>query len=292
MCDEHTHLENEAYFQSHAQINRRQFVTGMLGVGLMMYLPVNANAQSVNQSYVTIKTPDGIADAYFVHPSTGKHPAVLIWPDILGLRPAFEMMGKRLAENGYAVLVVNPYYRTQKAPVVGVGASYDDPDTRTTVQTLAKTLSPETNVIDAKAFVRFLDKQAVVDSSKKMGTTGYCMGGPIVMRTAAAIPERIGAAASFHGGGLATDANNSPHLLVPKMKARFLIAVAENDDQRDPKAKETLASSFAAAGLKAEIEVYKDALHGWCPPDSRVYNEVQAERAWNRLLVTLEETLA
>ena len=292
MCDEHTHQENEAYFKTHASLNRRQFVTGMLGVGLMMYLPVNANAQAVAQSYVTIKTPDGDADAYFVHPSDGKHPAVLIWPDILGLRPAFEMMGKRLAESGYAVLVVNPYYRTQKAPVVGVGASYDDPETRTAVQALAKTLSPETNVIDAKAFVQFLDKQKAVDASKKIGTTGYCMGGPIVMRTAAAIPERIGAAASFHGGGLATDADNSPHLLIPKMKARFLIAVAENDDQRDPKAKETLASSFAEAGLKAEIEVYKGALHGWCPPDSRVYNEAQAERAWSRLLVTLEEGLA
>ena len=292
MCDEHTHQENEAYFKTHASLNRRQFVTGMLGVGLMMYLPVNANAKAVTQSYVTIKTPDGDADAYFVHPSDGKHPAVLIWPDILGLRPAFEMMGKRLAESGYAVLVVNPYYRTQKAPVVGVGASYDDPDTRTAVQALAKTLSPETNVIDAKAFVQFLDKQKSVDSSKKIGTTGYCMGGPIVMRTAAAIPERIGAAASFHGGGLATDADNSPHLLIPKMKARFLIAVADNDDQRDPKAKETLASSFASAGLKAEIEVYKGALHGWCPPDSRVYNEAQAERAWSRLLVTLEEALA
>ncbi len=292
MCDEHTHQENEAYFKTHASLNRRQFVTGMLGVGLMMYLPANANAQAVTQSYVTIKTPDGDADAYFVHPSDGKHPAVLIWPDILGLRPAFEMMGKRLAESGYAVLVVNPYYRTQKAPVVGVGASYDDPDTRTTVQALAKTLSPETNVIDAKAFVQFLDKQKSVDSSKKIGTTGYCMGGPIVMRTAAAIPERIGAAASFHGGGLATDADNSPHLLIPKMKARFLIAVADNDDQRDPKAKETLASSFASAGLTAEIEVYKGALHGWCPPDSRVYNEAQAERAWSRLLVLLEEALA
>lgn len=292
MCDEHTHQENETYFKTHASLNRRQFVTGMLGVGLMMYLPVNANAKAVTQSYVTIKTPDGDADAYFVHPSDGKHPAVLIWPDILGLRPAFEMMGKRLAESGYAVLVVNPYYRTQKAPVVGVGASYDDPDTRTAVQALAKTLSPETNVIDAKAFVQFLDKQKSVDSSKKIGTTGYCMGGPIVMRTAAAIPERIGAAASFHGGGLATDADNSPHLLIPKMKARFLIAVADNDDQRDPKAKETLASSFASAGLTAEIEVYKGALHGWCPPDSRVYNETQAERAWSRLLVTLEEALA
>lgn len=291
MCDEHTHQENEDYFKAHAQINRRHFVAGMLGAGLMMYLPINAHAQAVSQSYVTIKTLDGIADAYFVHPSTGKHPAVLIWPDILGLRPAFEMMCKRLAESGYAVLVVNPYYRTQKAPVVGVGASYDDPDTRTTVQALAKTLSPETNVIDAKAFVQFLDEQKAVDTSKKIGTTGYCMGGPMVMRTAAAIPERIGAAASFHGGGLATDAENSPHLLIPKMKASFLIAVAENDDQRDPKAKETLASSFADAGLKAEIEVYKGALHGWCPPDSRVYNEAQAERAWSRLVGILEEAL-
>lgn len=290
MCDDLTQKDDENFFKEKG-LTRRQFVQGVAGVGVAMCLPLTANAMSVTQSYVSIKTPDGVADAYFVHPSSGQHPAVLIWPDILGLRPAFEMMGKRLAESGYSVLVVNPYYRNEAAPVVEEGASYADEATRTIVRKLADALSPETHVTDAKAFVSFLDEQASVDTSKKMGTTGYCMGGPIVMRTAAAVPERIGAAASFHGGGLVTDGEDSPHLLIPEMEAQFLIAIAENDDQRDPEAKNVLRKHFAEADLKAEIEVYEGAMHGWCPPDSRAYNEAQAERAWSRLLATLDEAL-
>ncbi len=157
---------------------------------------------------------------------------------------------------------------------------------------LMRSLSPETNVTDARAFVGFLDEQDAVDSSRKMGTMGYCMGGPMTMRTAAALPDRIGAGASFHGGGLVTDQPNSPHLLVKDMTAHYLFAIAENDDQRQPEAKDVLRETFEAAGLPAEIEVYEDAMHGWCPPDTPVYHEAQAERAWSRLLALFERALA
>ena len=227
-----------------------------------------------------------------MHPSSGVHPGVLIWPDALGLRPAFEQMGRRLAESGYAVLVVNPYYRTMKAPVLPEGASFRDKATRDTIFPLMRSLSPETNVTDARAFVGFLDSQDAVASDRKMGTMGYCMGGPITMRTAAALPGRIGAGASFHGGRLVTDTPDSPHLLVDKMRAHYLFAIAENDNKKDPEAKNVLREVFAAAGLPAEIEVYAGTQHGWCPPDSAVYNEAQAERAWSRLLALLETALA
>lgn len=289
MCDDLTQEDNERYAQN--QLNRRQFVAGMVGASLAMYFPISANAMSVTEATVNVTTPDGSADCYFVHPASGKHPAVILWPDILGLRPAFELMGKRLAQAGYAVLVVNPFYRSQKAPVVGEGASYADEATRTAVTALAKTLSPATHVIDAKAFVGFLDQQAAVDSSKKIGTMGYCMSGAIAFRTAATIPQRIGAVASFHGGGLVSDSPDSPHLLIPKTKAQFLVAIAENDDQRDVEAKNVLRKSFADAKVKAEVEVYIGALHGWCPPDSRVYHQEQAERAWSRLLALFEAAL-
>jgi carboxymethylenebutenolidase len=217
---------------------------------------------------------------------------VIVWPDIVGLRPAFRMMGKRLAESGYAVLVVNPYYRRIKAPVFPEVASFQDPATREVLMPLARSLSAETNVTDAKAFVAFLDSQAAVDKNRRIGTTGYCMGGPMTMRTAAAVPDRIGAGASFHGGRLVTDGEDSPHLLVPEMQASFLFAVAANDDEREPEAKNVLRETFAAANLPAEIEVYEGAMHGWCPPDSAVYNEAQAERAWSRLLALFETALA
>jgi carboxymethylenebutenolidase len=202
------------------------------------------------------------------------------------------MMGKRLAESGYAVLVVNPFYRQARSPVVPEGASFQDESVRNTVFPLAQALSAETHVTDARAFIGWLDQQSAVDTSRGVGTTGYCMGGPMVMRTAAAVPDRVAAAATFHGGGLVTDADNSPHLLIPEMQASFLHAVAANDDESDPEAKNVLRESYAAAGLPAEIEVYEGALHGWCPPDSAVYNEPQAERAWSRLLVLFESALA
>jgi carboxymethylenebutenolidase len=286
MCDQHFEDDMKKY------LTRRQFGALSVGVGMAMLLPRAADALDVKESDVNVKTPDGVADCYFVHPASGAHAGVVVWPDILGLRPAFRQMGKRLAESGYSVLVVNPFYRQKRAPVVPAGASFADEATRNTVLPLAKALNATTHVTDARAFVAFLDSQAPVDKNRKIGTTGYCMGGPIVMRTAAAVPNRIGAGASFHGGGLVTKEPDSPHLLVPTMKAQFLFAVAENDDQREPEAKSVLKETFAKAGLPAEIEVYAGAAHGWCPPDSAVYNEKQAERAWSRLMVLFQKALA
>ncbi len=291
MCDENTVEDNKEYLRKSGLFSRRQFSKLTAGSALAMLLPRVAHALTVSERDVTVPTPDGTADCYFVSPSSGKHPGVLIWPDILGLRPTFRAMGKRLAESGYSVLVVNPYYRSATAPVIPEGASFADESTRNTVFPLARQLSAETHMTDAKAFVAFIDAQAEVDTSRKIGTTGYCMGGPIVMRTAAAVPDRIGAAATFHGGGLVTDSADSPHLLVPKMKAHFLFAIAANDDERDPEAKNVLRETYDKAGLPAEIEVYEGAMHGWCPPDSSVYHEAQAERAWARLLVLFATAL-
>ena len=286
MC-EHDHFENDL----DRYMTRRQFGALTAGAGLMMMLPRAADALDIVDADVAIETPDGVADAYFVHPASGAHAAVLVWPDILGLRPSFRDMGRRLAESGYAVLTVNPFYRQQRAPVVPEGASFADEATRDLVMPLARALTPATHVTDARAFVAWLDGQPAVDANRKIGTTGYCMGGPMVMRTAATVPERIGAGASFHGSRLVMDDPDSPHLLVPQMQASFLIAIAENDDERDPEAKHVLRASFDTAGLPAEIEVYEGAAHGWCPPDSPVYHERQAERAWDRLLALFETAL-
>jgi len=290
MCDDHS-IDDMLEYASRTDLTRRRFGALSLGTGLAMMLPSVAGAAEVSEKDVEIKTPDGTCDAYFVHPASGKHPGVLIWADALGLRPAFRQMAKRLAESGYSVLVPNPFYRKAKAPIVPPGASFQDPATRATVMSMMAALNPETHVTDAKAFIAFLDAQSPVDTKRKLATTGYCMGGPITMRTAANFPDRIGAAASFHGGGLVTDKPDSPHLLVPKMKAEYLIAIAANDDQRQPEAKDTLKQAFATAKLKAEVEVYEGAQHGWCPPDSQVYNEAQAEKAWSRMLATFKTGL-
>ena len=280
MCDDRTVADNYEYLRS-KKLTRRQFGAVSAGVGLTMFWPRAANARQVTQANIDVTTPDGVADCYFVHPSSGTHPGVLIWPDAFGLRPAMMQMGSRLAESGYSVLVVNQYYRTQRAPVVN---TTNFAEVRDTLAPLMGSLNAETQVRDARAFVRFLDSQPVVDPNRKMGTMGYCMGGPFTMRTAATVPERIGAGASFHGGGLVTEGADSPHLLVPRMQAHFLFAIAENDDESQPEAKDVLRDSFSRAGLPAKIEVYAGALHGWCPPDSTVYHEAQAERAWTRLL--------
>lgn len=282
MCDQ-DHFEEDVKKYSRRQIG----AMAAAGVGAAIMLPRAANAAEVTESDVNIKTPDGECDAYFATPTSGAHAAVLVWPDIFGLRPAFRQMGKRLAESGYSVLVVNPFYRTKKAPTAANGASTPIQE----VFPLARSLNPTTHTADAKAFVAWLDAQPQVDKTKKIGTIGYCMGGPIVMRTAAAVPARVGAGATFHGGGLVTKEPDSPHLLIPQMKAQFLIAVAENDDQRDPEAKNVLKESFANANLPAEIEVYP-AGHGWCPPDTRVHDPEQAEKAWGRMLALFEKALA
>lgn len=299
MCDLETQNDAEAFLaqreidsKDSKTLSRREFTALSAVAGAGMLLPAVANAQSVTESEVEITTADGVADCYFVHPAQGSHAAVIVWPDILGLRPAFRAMGKRLAESGYSVLVVNPFYRDARSPVVSEGASFGQPETRAIVLPMARNLNAETHFMDARAMVEFLDAQPSVDTSKRIGTTGYCMGGPMVMRTVAAVPERLGAGATFHGGGLATDADNSPHLLIPQTQSAMLHCVAANDDEADPVAKDTLSTAYAAARLPAEIEVYDGALHGWCPPDSQVYNEAQAERAWSRMLALFEVALA
>jgi carboxymethylenebutenolidase len=258
MCDNDS-IDDMLEFQRRAELSRRQFGAMTVGTGLMFMLPQLADAAEVKESDVQIKTADGTCDAYFVHPASGKHPGVLVWPDIFGLRPAFRKMGKRLAESGYSVLVVNQFYRTKKPPIAAEGASFQDPDVRAALMKLAGTLSKDTVDTDAKAFIPWLDKQDAVDKKRKMGTTGYCMGGPMTIRTAAAFPDRVGAAI---------------------------------DDEKQPEEKNALREAFAKAKLPAEIEVYEGTLHGWCPPDSQVYNEAQAEKAWSRMLAVFGKALA
>jgi carboxymethylenebutenolidase len=287
MCDQDQFEKDRQEYEARGLVTRRQFGV-LVGAGIALMLPRVANAVSVTDGDVTVTTPDGACDAYFVHPASGTAPAVLLWPDIFGLRPAMRQMGKRLAESGYAVIVVNPFYRVKKAPTAESGAT-------TPIQQLmplAQALTETTQMTDAKAFVAWLDQQPSVAKNRKIGTQGYCMGGPIAFRTAAAAPDRIGAVASFHGGGLVTNAPNSPHLQASKTKAQFLIEIADNDDKRAPNDKTTLKETFAAAKLPAEIEVYEGAAHGWCPPDSQVYNEPAAEKAWSRLLALYSKALA
>jgi len=298
MCDDITEFENQGFYEK--QITRREFSLLAGGAAISIAFAgcapgeaaTTKSGDAITESDVSIETPDGTADAYFAHPSKGAHAAVLIWPDIVGLRPAFKMMAKRLAGDGYAALVVNPYYRQVKGPLVEVGQSFRDPGVREKIIPFARALSQDTNRTDARAFVKWLDAQDAVDTSRQIGTTGYCMGGPMTMITAATVPDRIGAGASFHGGRLATDKPDSPHLLIPTMTADYLIAVAENDDERSPETKNILKEAFAATDNKAEIEVYAGTKHGWCPPDSAVYDEAMANKAWERTLVLFGKALA
>jgi carboxymethylenebutenolidase len=287
MCDQDHSEDDRQRYEALGLVTRKQFgVT--LAAGIAMLLPKVANAAAVTELDVNVKTPDGTADCYFVHPASGTAPGVLVWPDIFGLRPAFRQMGKRLAESGYSVLVVNPFYRTKKAPTAEQGAA-------TPIQgllPLAQSLNETTHMTDAKAFIGWLDQQSSVAKNRKMGTQGYCMGGPMAFRAAAAVPDRIGAVGSFHGGGLVTAMPNSPHLQAAKSKAQFLVAIAESDDKTTPDAKTAMKDTFAKANLPAEIEVYTGSMHGWCPPDSTVYNEALAEKAWSRLLVLYGKALA
>jgi carboxymethylenebutenolidase len=287
MCDQDHFEDDKSDYEAKGLVTRRQFGV-LLGAGVAMMLPRVVNAVTVTDGDVTITTPDGSCDAYFVHPASGTAPGVLLWPDIFGRRPAMHQMAKRLAESGFSVLVVNPFYRSQKAPTAAKGAATPIQE----LMPLARALNETTNMTDAKAFIAWLDQQPSVAKNKKVGTQGYCMGGPMAFRTSAAVPDRVGAVASFHGGGLVTDQPNSPHLQASRTKAQFLIAVAANDDQRAPAEKDVLKETFAKANLPAEIEVYTGAAHGWCPPDSGVYNEPQAEKAWSRLLALYGKALA
>ncbi len=283
MCDEHTAADNDRVTGG---LTRRGFTAAAAATGMMAILPSPANAAAVKGRDVTIKTADGTADAYFVAPTSGKHPAVLVWPDIMGLRPAFRQMADRLAQSGYAVLTVNQFYRSTKAPFLKPGQSFDQPEVRAMIMPWRDPLTPAAITADAKSFAAFLDAQPEVDARRGMGSTGYCMGGPFVFRTAAALPGRVKAGGSFHGAPLVTEAADSPHKLVPQMQGRYLLAIAENDDARAPGDKDALRTAFTAAKRPAEIEVYAGTMHGWCPPDGRVYNAAQADRAWDRLLAT------
>jgi carboxymethylenebutenolidase len=290
MCDNES-MDDMVAYQLKTGLSRRAFGALSVGAGLAALLPRAADAALVTESEVEIKTPDGTCDAYFVHPAKGATAAVLIWPDAFGLRPAFRQLGKRLAESGYAVLVVNQFYRQMHAPTSPPNPDFNDPKIRDAVMAQMNALTPQTAITDATAFLAWLDSQPAVDRKRKAGTTGYCMGGPLTLRTAAAVPGRIGAGASFHGGGLVTDKPDSPHLLIPQIKAQYLIAIAANDDEKQPDAKTTLREDFASAHLPAEIEVYAGTMHGWCPPDSKVYNPEAAEKAWARLLVLFKAAL-
>jgi len=279
--------------------SRREFVAMSIAAGLAAAAgDVSAAELPVVEKNVEIKMPDGVCDAVFIHPTTGSHPGVLIWPDAFGLRPSMRDIGKRIAAEGYAVLVPNPFYRVAKAPVIADPASFNfqNPEDRARLTPLMGSISaPGAAEKDAPAYVAFLDAQPQVNKSKKIGTQGYCMGGPLVVRTAATLPDRIGAGASFHGGGLVTNAPTSPHLLAPKIKARMYFGIASNDDQQQPDAKDKLREAFAAAKVPTEIEVYQ-SLHGWCVPDmpmsngKPIYNKPDAEKAWSKL-VALYKTL-
>jgi carboxymethylenebutenolidase len=298
MCDEHTEESNVEFFRKQAELSRRGVVAAGAAVATLAACTTTeaqgaAGPMTVAEQEVKITTPDGVCDAHFAAPASGKHPAVLVWPDIMGLRPAFRTMGKRLAESGYSVLTINPFYRKQAGQVFDAATEkFSDPPVRNRLIPLMQSLSADTNKVDAIACIGWLDKQKQVDAKRGVGTTGYCMGGPLVMRSMAYVPDRVRAGATFHGGGIATAQPNSPHLLVPQMKAKaVLCCVAQNDDQTDPESKNRLKEAFAAAHIPAEVEVYP-AQHGWCPPDSQVYDQAQAERAWGRLLATFQTALA
>src|SRR2546425_2480098 len=289
------HLEN----QPPSDPSRREFVTTVVAGLAVAASTASAAELPVVETNVQVKTPDGTCDAVFIHPTTGSHAAVLIWPDAFGLRPSMRDIGKRIAAEGYSVVVPNPFYRLAKAPVFQDPSSFSfqNPADMAKLQPLMASINaPGAAEKDAVAFIAFLDGQPQVNKAKKIGTQGYCMGGPLVVKTAAAAPNRVGAGASFHGGGLVTDKPDSPHLLAPKIKARMYFGIASNDDMRQPDAKDKLREAFAAAKVPAEIEVYP-ALHGWCVPDMPIqnppiYSKPDAERAWGKLVALYKTALA
>ena len=284
MCDELTAREEEAALDRQG-LSRRKFAAfGAAGVlAACTASPGEAKGRKLKEGTVAIPTPDGSADGFFVHPARGRHPGVILWPDIAGLRDAYKVMARRLAEAGFAVLVFNHYYRSSKAPILGSIAEWRTPEGQAKLKPMIAALSVGATVSDARAIVAWLDKQKVVDPRRGIGTQGYCMGGPFAVRTAWAAPDRVRAAASFHGGGLVTAAEDSPHRLLAASKASYLIAVARNDDARAPGDKDAFSAAAKAAGRPAEVEVY-NADHGWCTLDAPVYDKAEAERAWARLL--------
>jgi carboxymethylenebutenolidase len=286
--------------EPNSDVSRRDFIAMSVAAGIVAATGSASAAMPVSETDVTIKTPDGMCDAAFIHPTTGSHPGVIIWPDAFGLRPTMRDIGKRIAAEGYSVLVPNPFYRVAKAPVLDEDKvrSFNFQTDMAKIQPLMASINaPGAAEKDAVAFVAFLDSQSQVNKSKKIGTQGYCMGGPLVVKTCAAAPNRVGAGGSFHGGGLVTDKPDSPHLLASKIKARMYFGIASNDDMRQPDAKDKLKESFAAAHVPAEIEVYSSK-HGWCVADmphdasGPIYNMPDAERAWGKLVALYKAGLA
>lgn len=286
MCDEIDAREFEG-LSSASGLSRRDFAAlGAASViaGCAGTVTQAANGGELRERMVEITTKDGVADAFFVHPAKGTHPGIVMWPDIAGLREAKKIMARRLAAAGYAVLCVNQYYRGGPAPVMQSFAEYRTPEGAARIKPLRDALTPQAITRDGAAYVGFLDGDAAVDKARRIGSNGYCMGGPFTMRTAAAAPARVGAAASFHGAGLVTPQPDSPHLLIARSQASYLFAVARNDDAKEPAAKDTLRKAASAVNRPAEIEVYA-ADHGWCVPDSPAYDPVEADRAWARMMV-------
>jgi carboxymethylenebutenolidase len=287
MCDEFIHPG----LVSDTRLSRRGF--GLMTVATAG-IATGAVAQSnVMESDVTVKTADGNCDAVLFHPAGESHwPAVLIWPDIMGLRPAFRDMGKRLAGQGYVVLVPNPFYRSAHAPVIGDHFDFSNPEQRNRLMGYRGAMTNDGIDRDAAAYLAFLDAQSQTAKGKKAGVQGYCMGGALAFRTAAAVSGRIAAVGSFHGGnGLVTKNPDSPHLLIAKTDAAFLVCQAQNDDATQPTLKDDLKAAFAAARKTATVEVYQ-ANHGWCVPGGAVYNQAEAERAWTALGALYRSNLA
>ena len=291
MCDDFTREQEDAAI-ARMSISRRQFAALSGAAAIAACAPAESDASDAPapgmvESTVTFPTADGTADAYFVYPGSGTFPAVILWPDIAGLREAYQMMAKRLASAGFAVLAMNQYYRSAKAPVLGSFMEWRTDEGRAKLRPMIDQIGSDAVMRDAAAAVTFLDAQDAVDSTMGIGSCGYCMGGPFTVYSAAAVPDRIKAAASFHGGGLIRDDDQSPHKLLAQTKAHYLFAVAQNDDTRSPDDKQTLKDAATAAGVMAEVEVYA-ADHGWCALDSPVYDKGEAERAWGRMLVLFE----
>ena len=287
MCDDEIH---QGVTQD-PTVSRRRFGLAAAAVAGLTATAASGAEADVVETDVEVKTPDGVADSVLFHPpGKGRWPAVLIWTDILGLRPVFREMGRRLAAQGYVVLVPNPFYRSKRAPVVDAAFDFSKPEDRAKVMPMAAALTADTAARDATALIAFLDAQPQTDTRRKAGVQGYCMGGPLTLRSAAAVPARFGAAATFHGGGLVTPKPDSPHLLAPVIRASLLCAVARNDDARDPAAKDTLRKALADAGRPATVEVYP-ADHGWCVKGSQPYDAAEAERAWAALSDLYRRTL-
>ncbi len=239
-------------------------------------------ADDLAERPVTIQMGESIADGFFVHHASGRHPGVIMWPDIAGLREAKKAMARRLAQAGFAVLVVNPYYRSSPAPVMQSFAEFMEPAGRARVMGYRALLTPQAIMSDARAFTTFLDASDAVDTAKGIGSCGYCMGGPFTVFSAAAVPSRVRAAASFHGGGLVGDGPDAPVNLLARTRASYLFAISKDDDAKAPGDKDALRKAAASAGRPAEAVVYP-ADHGWCVPDSPVYDAAQAELAFEQM---------